>query len=690
MRTQFSLLAGVVALFVSNVGASPTPKCNSDNVLRALKGKSDQASAFCSTYTLSSATSGQPYPTYISKWSTESTRISSACTCLNSGNPATTSATTTPALTTTPATTSATTPVTTTRTTTIKCNGDNVLRALLGRPSDASAFCQTYTLSAATAGQSYPSYIAKYSTQATRISSACTCLVGPAPATTTTTPTTTTSSDPWHDPSPTETDTQQGYSDPTPVGTVTGVSIPIQTGTIEEGIAPAAVRSAYHGSLVGEESETVFLGVTALTAKADWPLVRLDDLLPGLTAAPQCGGSTISLTFIDSSHYDLAVDSWASQFLLVTSGDCGTPFELNFFQSSIQSSAANTIVLNIVETEIKDAISGLDTRFVHVPNPNVPQSRKRSIEERDLSDDFEDFINGIIGEVVGFVSKVIEYVNDLAKVTTAQWHIDTAFGSVVLVGDISISCWECGLSTSADIFGQAKIDFENLSETGLLLGLEFTNPSMILDLIFDIDQAIHVGKSVVFAEAPIFYAIVIPNIIEIGPLIQLVGSAELTTTSGFAWSHVGFTASWSNLDFGYNFITKQPFGGGNIIPTDFHASTGSFGTDHGVTREQEIDVDIWAGPRAKFGVTLGGTIDCSADLTFKFPAVHISASPKDAAQCGGDPATDICVTLSTSLEASLNADFEAGVLDFASSQQLPQTVYNGDFLIPFPEIIPGS
>ncbi|KAJ6263022.1 hypothetical protein Dda_1580 [Drechslerella dactyloides] len=526
-----------------------------------------------------------------------------------------------------------------------------------------------------------------YSTQATRISSACTCLLGTA--------TTTASSDPWHDPSPTATKTDGAYSDPTPIGTVTGISIPIQTGSVKDGIPPVAAKSAFHGALIGENGEKVFLAVTDLTAKPDWPLVKLDDLIPGLDPTPECGEGTISLTFADESNYNIAMAAWTSQFILVTSGHCGNVGQLNFFRSSIKSSTSSTILLNAVATEVKDALSGLDTRFGHVPNPNVPENRKRSIEKRDA---FTDFIEEIIGAVVGFVEAVIDYIGDGAKVTTSSWRIDSTFGPVIEIADISIACWQCGLQTFADIFGQAKIDFDNLSETGLLLGLEFTNPSMVLDLIFDIDKVASVSEEYIFAEAPIFYAIAIPNILEIGPLIQYAAAAEVSTTSGFAWAHVGFTAAWDSLQLGYNFVTKQPFLGGNVIPTSFNAMRGFFGTDRGVTRQQEIDVDVWAGPRAKFGVTLGGFIDVSADLTFKFPAIHISASPKDAAECGGDPAKDICVNLGTSLEMSLNADFDAGILDFASvgagftiwSQQIPQAVYDGDFLITDPEIIPGS
>ncbi|KAF3224970.1 hypothetical protein TWF191_005818 [Orbilia oligospora] len=68
--------------------------CNRDNVLRALYGKGDEASSFCSSYTKTVATAGQVYPAYLTAYSTTSERISSACTCL-SVSPLTTSTTST-------------------------------------------------------------------------------------------------------------------------------------------------------------------------------------------------------------------------------------------------------------------------------------------------------------------------------------------------------------------------------------------------------------------------------------------------------------------------------------------------------------------------------------------------------------------------------------------------------------------
>ncbi|KAK6360329.1 hypothetical protein TWF730_006475 [Orbilia blumenaviensis] len=68
--------------------------CSRDLVLRALYGKGDAASSFCSTYTTAVATAGYQYPSYLTSWSATSSRISSACTCL-SVSPLTTSTTST-------------------------------------------------------------------------------------------------------------------------------------------------------------------------------------------------------------------------------------------------------------------------------------------------------------------------------------------------------------------------------------------------------------------------------------------------------------------------------------------------------------------------------------------------------------------------------------------------------------------
>lgn len=58
------------------------------------------------------------------------------------------------------------------------CNADNVLRALRNNAANASPFCSTYT------NQPLPTYISQY--PASRISSACSCLITPSPTPTST------------------------------------------------------------------------------------------------------------------------------------------------------------------------------------------------------------------------------------------------------------------------------------------------------------------------------------------------------------------------------------------------------------------------------------------------------------------------------------------------------------------------
>lgn len=83
----------IAALFALAPSAALSAVCNADNVLRALRGHSAQASPFCSTYTRPPP--NQPLPTYVSTY--PASRVSSACSCLitSSSTMSTTSSTTT-------------------------------------------------------------------------------------------------------------------------------------------------------------------------------------------------------------------------------------------------------------------------------------------------------------------------------------------------------------------------------------------------------------------------------------------------------------------------------------------------------------------------------------------------------------------------------------------------------------------
>lgn len=60
----------------------------------------------------------------------------------------------------------------------LKCNADNCLRAMTHSAASASAFCSQYTT---TTSLATPTYLSQCSGLASRVSSACTCLVTPTP-----------------------------------------------------------------------------------------------------------------------------------------------------------------------------------------------------------------------------------------------------------------------------------------------------------------------------------------------------------------------------------------------------------------------------------------------------------------------------------------------------------------------------
>lgn len=67
--------------------------CSHDNCLRALLGQSADASAFCATYTTAVQTATTALPTYATQCSNLPSRVSSACSCLNTAAPTTTTTT---------------------------------------------------------------------------------------------------------------------------------------------------------------------------------------------------------------------------------------------------------------------------------------------------------------------------------------------------------------------------------------------------------------------------------------------------------------------------------------------------------------------------------------------------------------------------------------------------------------------
>ncbi|RVD87245.1 uncharacterized protein DFL_001487 [Arthrobotrys flagrans] len=92
MRLTTSLAATAV-LGALSASAAPTG-CAADNVLRHLRASSNLSSAlaWCSTYTATPATISQPYPTWLNtQYISSTSRLSSACSCINTAPAVTTS-----------------------------------------------------------------------------------------------------------------------------------------------------------------------------------------------------------------------------------------------------------------------------------------------------------------------------------------------------------------------------------------------------------------------------------------------------------------------------------------------------------------------------------------------------------------------------------------------------------------------
>ena len=114
----------IAALFALAPSAATAAVCNADNVLRALRGHSAQASPFCSTYTRPPP--NQPLPTYVSTY--PASRVSSACSCLltTSSSTSTTSSTKTSSTTSSSKTSTSTTASVTPTPTPYYCETDAI------------------------------------------------------------------------------------------------------------------------------------------------------------------------------------------------------------------------------------------------------------------------------------------------------------------------------------------------------------------------------------------------------------------------------------------------------------------------------------------------------------------------------------------------------------------------------------
>jgi hypothetical protein len=140
-----------------------------DNCLRAFDR--GNGGAFCSLFTLG-GTNAPDLPTYATQCGpSTSARVSSACTCLNNGNPTASFSSTSPPPTPISSTMESSTTLTTSQYDT-GCGSDNCLRAF--DRGNGGAFCSLFTLGGTYALPTYATQCGP-STSA-RVSSACTCL----------------------------------------------------------------------------------------------------------------------------------------------------------------------------------------------------------------------------------------------------------------------------------------------------------------------------------------------------------------------------------------------------------------------------------------------------------------------------------------------------------------------------------
>ena len=161
----------------SSAQTSPTPLgqiCSPDNCLRQFSQSLAEVSTFCATYTTAIETETTGLPPFVSQCSSIVSRVSSACSCI------------VPPLTPPPYTSgsplSSTTPMIITATPTpliLDCQPDNCLRQFSQSFAEVSTFCATYTTTIETASTGLPPFVSQCSSSASRVSSACSCIVPP-------------------------------------------------------------------------------------------------------------------------------------------------------------------------------------------------------------------------------------------------------------------------------------------------------------------------------------------------------------------------------------------------------------------------------------------------------------------------------------------------------------------------------
>jgi hypothetical protein len=153
--------------------SSPAQNCSPDNCLRQFSQSTAEVTPFCAAYTTALQTASTGLPPFVSQCSNEASRVSSACSCIvpsgsipTSGSSSSSIPTITSAPTTSPAPPQ-------------NCSPDNCLRQFSQSLAEVSTFCVTYTIGVVTATTGLPPFVSQCSSETSRVSSACSCIVSP-------------------------------------------------------------------------------------------------------------------------------------------------------------------------------------------------------------------------------------------------------------------------------------------------------------------------------------------------------------------------------------------------------------------------------------------------------------------------------------------------------------------------------
>ncbi|KAK6515904.1 hypothetical protein TWF281_004496 [Arthrobotrys megalospora] len=523
------------------------------------------------------------------------------------------------------------------------CSADNVLRHLRAaeRSSKASAWCSTFTATPATAGQAYPTWLnTQYTASASRLSSACTCLNGPA---TSDTPCLTFGS--YIPPNPTSTEAGS-TSTANPLPTITGGPLPLQTAPVGDSIPPAATKNVFFGNLA-EDNSTAFLAQVTYKALDDSPLVNLDDLLNGLDGFPVCADTSITLKFTTASYRDLAVTNWSGKTItLVTAGGnyCGEESTHNFYKvSTVTGSGTTSVVLTVSKVELKDAISTLDADFGTFDiNDSTDSTLRRRVEARGF-DGFVNIVKGLANDIKnGFDAAG----RPTKRFTTPRYDYNFIGTNLFQINEngrgASITCNDCGITGGIQLFGSVSADIKNWQTVGLVVGFDLVNPTFNLNMgvgwTFEWEGS---RETPIFSVIP--WSVEIPKILTIRPAAELIAAVDLSIKSAFQIREIGFQGKWSSFSVGYNLLTKLPVLTGSVVP-EISFYTPRFSNNISPWGVQDARVTAWVGPRVGMDIdVLSGLANGHADVTVQFPAVNIEAKLDSLSKCPGASGIDMCV-----------------------------------------------